>query len=184
MKSLLWVLTLTLLSSTSGDEEGRILRPQDGSALPSEEISIVATGPEGRLELDGQQIPAQEPFPNVFHAKLRPTPGEHLLGLIWKGGRREIRFFVGENPPPTFRRFKQHPPVATDCTHCHGLSRRGRFRFKGGCFDCHDKEAFVEPHEHAPHILEDCGRCHNAHGSTAASHLLLPREQACRLCHN
>jgi len=184
MKSLLGVLTLILLSSSSGNEQGKILRPQDGSALTSEEISIVATGPEGRLELDGQQILAQEPFPNVLHAKLRPTPGEHVLGLTWKGGRREIRFFVGENSPPTFRLFKQHPPVATDCTHCHGLSRRGRFRFKGGCFDCHDKETFVESHEHAPHILEDCGRCHNAHGSTSASHLLLPREQACRLCHN
>ena len=134
MKSLLGVLTLTLLSSNSGDEQGRILRPQDGSALTSEEISIVATGPEGRLELDGQRISAQEPFPNVLYAKLRPTPGEHVLGLTWKGGRCEIRFFVGEDAPPTFRLFKQHPPVATDCTHCHGLSRRGRFRFKGGVF--------------------------------------------------
>ena len=184
MKSPLWVLTLTLLSSTSGDEEGRILRPQDGSALASEEISIVATGTGARLELDGQQIPVQEPFPNVFHAKLKPSPGEHRLALIWEGGRREIRFFMGENAPATFRPFKQHPPVATECTQCHSLSRRGRFRFKGGCFDCHDKETFVGPHEHAPHILEDCGSCHNAHGSTSASHLLLPRQQACRLCHN
>ena len=47
-----------------------------------------------------------------------------------------------------------------------------------------NRKAFVESHQHAPHILEDCGRCHNAHGSTSASHLLLPREQACRLCHN
>jgi predicted CXXCH cytochrome family protein len=181
---LLGVLALTLLSSRFGDSEGRILRPQDGSVYSSFEVDIVATAPDGRLEFDGQKIPAEKPFPDVLHARVKTSPGEHSLALIWSGERKEIRFFVGDGPPMGFLTFRQHPPVPTKCTQCHGLSRRGRFRFKGGCFDCHDQEAFVGSHEHPPHILEDCGQCHNAHGSTSKAHLLLPREQACRLCHN
>ncbi|MFQ5929418.1 MAG: hypothetical protein ACE5MK_06950 [Acidobacteriota bacterium] len=181
---LLALAHLAWLPAAPEEEEGTIMRPEDGSALPLGEISIVAGGPGGKLELDGQAINTEEPFPDVFHAKVTPSPGEHKLALVWQGGRREIRFFVGDNAPPEFRPFRKHPPIAVECTWCHGLSRRGRFRFKGGCFHCHHQETFADIHQHPPHILEQCGLCHNAHGSTVKAHLILQREKACKLCHN
>ena len=184
VRTLLATMMISLLSPATAGKEGKIVRPSDRSILPAGEISIAATGPGARLELDGQVLPAQEPFPDVFHAKLTPTPGEHSLALVWEGGRREIRFFVGEGAPEGFASFRLHPPFAIDCQQCHTVSRRGRFRSKGSCFSCHGKASFVETHQHAPHVLRNCGQCHNAHGSTAADHLIVSREQACKLCHN
>lgn len=183
MKKVLFVLFVPWLLATAQHEEGRIMRPQDGAALPEGEISILATAPRGRLELDGEAITAEEPFPDVFRATTVATPGEHTLALVWETGRKEIRFFVGDTPPAEFAVYVQHPPLAVDCTQCHGLSRRGRFRFQGGCFDCHPEVLFAATHQHESHVLQECGQCHNAHGSTTKSHLLLPRETACKLCH-
>ena len=167
------------------DGPGKIMRPLDGSALSAGDVSIVAMAPGGRLELDGKAIDVEEPFPNVFHAKVTPPPGEHRLTLSWEGGSKEVRFFVGDNAPAEYKPFQDHPPVpGIECTQCHGLSRRGRFRFKGGCFDCHEKEPFAGVHAHPDHVFVECGQCHNAHGSTAAKHLMLPREVMCKLCHN
>ena len=181
---LLW-LAANLAWAQLPNEAGKIMRPPDSSALPAGEVSIVATAPAGKLELDGQPIEAEEPFANVFHAKLTPAAGEHRLTLVWDGGRKEVRFFVGENAPAEFKPFQDHPPVpGVECTQCHGVSRRGRFRFKGGCFDCHEQEPFVGVHAHPVHDFVECGQCHNAHGSTAAKHLILPREVMCKLCHN
>lgn len=180
------VLLLVLASQLSGSmqEEGKIVRPGDGSVLPPGEISIVARAPEGKLELDGRAIPSEEPFPGVFNAKTKPTQGAHTLALIWPGGRKEIRFHVGDNPPAEFKPFRRHPPQAVACTDCHGLSSRGRFRFTGDCFGCHQQDTFPSAHQHTPSVLEQCGMCHNAHGSTAKAHLTLSRDQACKLCHN
>ena len=165
-------------------QEGKILRPADKSYFPIGDVDVAATAPGGRVELDGETVPAEEPFPDVFHARLRPDPGEHTLAAVWPGGRQEVRFWVGGDPPEGYALFRQHPPVpGVVCTQCHGVSRRGRFRFTGDCFTCHVKEEFTETHAHPPHILERCGDCHNAHGSTAAAHMIHDREIACRLCH-
>jgi predicted CXXCH cytochrome family protein len=170
-----------------GQDEGRIMRPADLSAHAAGEIDIVAKAPAGKLELDGQVMEAAEPFPNVYHAKVTPSAGEHTLAIVWESGRKEVRFFVGDNAPAEFKAFQHHPPVpGVQCTQCHGISSRGRFRFKGGCFDCHQKEkqAFVEIHAHPEYTFVECGTCHNAHGSTAAKHLIYPKEIMCKLCHN
>ncbi|MCY3775440.1 MAG: hypothetical protein OXH11_05620 [Candidatus Aminicenantes bacterium] len=184
MRTLVAAVFLGLLSPAIAGGGGKIVRPPDRSILPAGEISIAATGPGARLELDGQLLSAHEPFPDVFHAKVTPAPGEHSLALVWEDGRREIRFFVGEGAPEGFAPFRLHPPFAIDCQTCHALSRRGRFRFKGDCFACHNKTTFVDSHQHAPHVLQDCGLCHNAHGSTVAHHLVVSRDTACKLCHN
>lgn len=179
------LLTTALLAAiASGQNEGKILRPVDGAALSTETTDIIATAPGGRLELDGEPITAEEPFPNVFHARIKAPAGEHRLALLWEGGRKEIRFFTGGNPPAEFKAFQQHPPLeAVECTQCHGVSRRGRFRFEGGCFTCHAEDSFTKTHPHAVHVLQECGLCHNAHGSTEKGHLLYPKEKACKLCH-
>jgi predicted CXXCH cytochrome family protein len=168
----------------SAQDEGKILRPTDGAAISTEVLDIVATAPAGRLELDGKPVEAEEPFPNVFHAKARASAGEHTLALLWEGGRKEIRVFVGSNPPAAFKTYQQHPPLeAVECTQCHGVSRRGRFRFEGGCFTCHAEDSFTKTHPHQVHVLQECGQCHNAHGSTEKNLLLYPKEKACKLCH-
>ncbi len=184
-------MTAVVLAATSGavtqDGEivGKIVRPVDGAAIASGVVEIAATAPAGKQEFDGQPVDAEEPFPGVFHATVKPTPGEHTLALVWEGGREEVKFFVGNQAPAGFQPFVEHPPAAEiACTQCHGLSRRGRFRFTGGCFDCHQQEAFAKPHFHPSHELADCGMCHNAHGSTAKAHLTMPKTLACKQCHN
>jgi predicted CXXCH cytochrome family protein len=164
--------------------EGKIMRPVDGAALANGQLDVIATAPSGKLLLDGQPVQVEQPFPNVLHAVQKVSPGIHTLALVWGGGRKEIRFFAGVNPPAGFAVFNEHPKNAgVQCTQCHELSQRGRFRFKGGCFDCHQHNTFAKIHTHDDSVLSECGTCHNAHGSTVKAHLLYPKETACRLCH-
>ncbi len=161
------------------------MRPVDGAALSEGKVDIVATAPQGKLELDGKAIPAEEPFNDVFHAVVQAAPGRHTLALVWEGGREQVQFFVGDDAPAEFKPFFQHPPLAeVACTQCHGVSRRGRFRFKGGCFGCHQEAAFNAAHEHLVHQLQECGMCHNAHGETSKAMLTMPKEILCKQCHN
>jgi len=165
-------------------EEGRILKPVDGSVFAGGKVEVIATAPDGRLELDGKPLKAESPFPDVLHGKVSAAPGEHTLSLKWDGGGAEVRFFVGDDPPEGFQPFRPHPPsAAVECAHCHGVSRRGRFRFTGGCWACHSEDAFPKAHTHRPHRIEQCGMCHNAHGSTEAALLLYPKRKACAQCH-
>jgi predicted CXXCH cytochrome family protein len=169
----------------AADEAGKIMRPVDGAAMPVDKVDIIATAPAGKLELDGKAVTADQPFPDVFHTTVKASAGTHSLVLTWDGGRKEVRFFVGPNPPAEFQPYREHPPVAdVQCTQCHELSKRGRFRFKIGCFDCHQNNTFAKVHTHDSAVLRECGSCHNAHGSTAKALLLYPKETACKLCHN
>jgi predicted CXXCH cytochrome family protein len=170
--------------SAADDAAEKIMRPADNSAYASGQIDIVATAHDGKLQLDGAAIAAEQPFSNVLHAVVTAKPGLHSLALVWQGGKKEAHFFVGPNPPAGFQPFHQHPPIAdVQCTQCHGLSRSGRFIFKGGCFDCHQRDTFDKIHTHDPGVLERCGMCHNAHGSTVKAHLLYSKDAACKLCH-
>ena len=182
-----WAFILLLGAALFAQDAGRIMRPANLSAHPSGAIDVIAKAPGGKLELDGKAIDAEEPFEDVFHTTVTADSGEHTLAIVWEGGRKEVRFFVGENAPEQFKVFRHHPPVPdVECTQCHGSRRRGRLRFKGGCFDCHQdvQERFVAIHAHPEHTFVECGTCHNAHGSTAAKHLIYPKEVMCKLCHN
>jgi predicted CXXCH cytochrome family protein len=187
--AILTVLALFLglasgLIFAADDEEGKIMRPVDGAILTTTEADIVATAPSGKLQLDGQPVIAEQPFPDVFHVVLTVTPGVHKLTLQWDGGNKAIRFFSGPNPPAGFALFHQHPPLpGIQCKTCHELSQHGRFRFKGGCFGCHQQDAFAKIHTHNDTVLAQCGMCHNAHGSTVKADLLYPKQTACRQCH-
>jgi predicted CXXCH cytochrome family protein len=182
MKPLVAMLVSALL--WAADEDARILRPGHKTVINADTVDIIAKAPGGRLELDGKAVAAEQPFPDVLHAKLKVSPGEHSLALIWADGRKEIRFFSGAGAPSSFQAFRTHPPSSVACTQCHEVSRRGRFIFKGGCFDCHQKETFAKAHTHTPDTLSECGLCHNAHGSAVKAHLLHTREVACKQCHN
>lgn len=182
-----WLLVAILVCQTgvAADEAGKILRPADKAALRAGPVRVIATAPEGRLELDGQAVAAEQPFPNVLTAAVSTSPGEHRLALIWKDGRKEITFFTGSEVPAGFAAFHPHPPPGDpQCTQCHGLSQRGRFVFKGGCFECHNREPFAKVHTHNAEVLSECGLCHNAHGSTVKAHLVFTKELACKQCHN
>src|SRR5260370_15548391 len=137
--------------SVADDEAGNTVSPADNSTQQSGKIDVVATAPSGKLQLDGVSIEAERPFPEVFHATLKAAPGMHSLVLLWEGGKKEAHFFVGPNPPAGFQPFHQHPPLAdVQCTQCHGLNRRERFVFKGGCFDSHRQESVSKVHTPEP----------------------------------
>jgi len=171
---------------TAADEDaGKILRPADNSFYKEGPIDLIATAPAGKLQLDGILLQVEQPFPDVFHATLKSSAGMHSLVLLWEGGKKEVHFFVGPNPPAAFQPFHQHPPIADVlCTQCHSLNRRGRFVAIGGCFDCHMRDDFSKIHTHDAVVLERCGLCHNAHGSTTKADLLYSKETACKICHN
>ena len=167
------------------DETGKILRPANNSSYKTVPIDLIATAPSGKLQLDGIVVEAERPFADVLHASVNAAPGMHSLVLVWEGGKKEVHFFVGPNPPADFQPFHQHPPIpGVQCTQCHELNRRGRFVFKGGCFDCHKRDDFSRIHTHDPGVLERCGMCHNPHGSTVKADLLYSKEAACKLCHS
>jgi predicted CXXCH cytochrome family protein len=173
------------LLPAADDEPGKILRPANNSAHMGGKVDVVATAPMGKLQLDGTLIQTGQPFPDVFHATLNASTGLHSLVLLWDGGKKEVHFFVGPNPPADFQSFGPHPPIPdVQCTQCHGLNARGRFIFKGGCFDCHQRDGFAKVHTHEPSVLEQCGLCHNAHGSIVKAHLIYSKETACKICHS
>jgi hypothetical protein len=182
VKRLLW---LAACLSFAADDAGKILRPADRSSIAKGPVDVVATVPAGgRIELDGAPLKLDTPFPNVYHGKIDVAAGEHKLTIFWEDQRRQVTFAVG--PREGFTPFRQHPPLAdVACTQCHELSKRGRFRFKGGCEDCHAPAAFTKSHTpHKAENLAECGMCHNAHGSTVKGHMLRSRELSCKLCHN
>lgn len=180
-----WLVSISVFTLfAQAEEPGKIMRPVNKSSHPVAPIDIVATAPAGKMALDGKPVELAEPFPDVFHGVIKAAPGEHTLRLTWQGGQEEIRFFVGPNAPPDLLPFRQHPPLPNvQCTQCHEQGSRGRFIFKGGCFDCHKQEGFARVHTHPPKVLEQCGTCHNAHGSTVKSHLIHSKETSCKLCH-
>lgn len=166
-------------------DRGPIVKPPDGAWLRSESVEIIVKSAKGRLLLDGEPVQADEPFPGVFRSSVTVAPGNHTLRLESSDGVHEVRFRTGSDPGGGVADpFVEHPPFRTECTHCHSVSRRGRFRFSGGCQTCHAKEQFIQTHSHEPHELTSCGMCHDAHGSSAAKLLVLPRDQACKQCHN
>lgn len=183
MRRLAW---FSLALCFGADEAGKILRPAPQSSFAAgATVDVVATVPKGgRIELDGVALTLETPFPDVYRGKLQPAPGEHKLAVIWEENRREVVFSMGARAG--FTAFRHHPPAGeTPCTQCHELSKRGRFRFKGGCSDCHAVAAFAQSHKpHNPEVLAECGLCHNAHGSTVKGHLLRSKEQVCQSCHN
>lgn len=175
--------TLPMALAAGGDLQ--IVKPADGSWLKGHEVEIIAQAADGKLYLDDAPLSAAEPFPGVFHARIEAESGPHSLRIESEGEAREIRFHVGAPPAgDETGAYVDHPPVRIDCTHCHSVSRRGRFRFSGGCQTCHAKEQFIQTHSHEPHELTSCGMCHDAHGSSVAKLLVMPRERACKQCHN
>lgn len=184
-----WLTALAVAATSlvvlAADGDLQIVKPVDGSWLNGQEVEIIAKVTDGKLFLDDAPVPAAEPFPGVFHARVEVESGLHSLRLESEGEAREIRFHVGAAPAgDETGAYVDHPPVRIDCTHCHSVSRRGRFRFSGGCQTCHAKEQFIQTHSHEPHELTSCGMCHDAHGSSVAKLLVMPRERACKQCHN
>ena len=78
----LFVLALVLVLA-SADDAGLMVRPVDRPAFARGPVEVNAAASGGRLELDGQAVTAETPFPNVLHAKLQPSPGRHKLALVW-----------------------------------------------------------------------------------------------------
>lgn len=177
------LLLCSALSLPAAD--GVIVKPPDGAWLSGPEVQIIVRGESAEILLDGNPLETKEPFPGVYAVIVELLPGAHRLRLESPAGTSEISFHSGnEQPDGTSKRYADHPPSQIACTHCHSVSRRGRFRFSGGCQSCHPREPFIKTHSHEPHELASCGMCHDAHGSAASQLLRLPKEQACKQCHN
>src|SRR5579864_9319554 len=104
-----WLVLAAAVGFTGGllpaadDDPGKILRPANNSSHMSGQIDVIATAPSGKLQLDGALIRTEQPFPDVFHATLKASTGMHSLVLLWEGGKQEVHFFVGPNPPAGFQ---------------------------------------------------------------------------------
>ena len=165
--------------------ESAILAPADKSAVDGE-VRVVARH-DGKAEIlvDGKAVAAETPHAGVLFATVTLAPGAHEISLA--GGPR-IRVHSGDGAPEGWQKFRAHPPGGVACATCHAV-RNGEWAFAkaslvGVCFACHDRAAFPKTHTHEPGIVPDCQMCHAPHGSTAAAHLKLKREAACKLCHN
>jgi predicted CXXCH cytochrome family protein len=161
-----------------------ILSPTPGSLFGKGPVRVIARGDgKAELRLDGKGVPAERPADGVITATVNPGAGPHEIAL----GEEKVRFVVGEKGGGESAAFKEHPPVA-NCQTCHavknGVWSLQRASLVSLCFPCHDKEKFPKAHTHVPGILTDCQLCHNAHGSNVKGFLTLPRETACKQCHN
>jgi predicted CXXCH cytochrome family protein len=160
-----------------------ILAPPEGAAFPAgSAVRFIGRG-DGPLKLDGQPVETKSPHPGVQTAELKPPAGEHTIQF----GGQTLKLFVGAGAPADTKAFRPHPP-ANQCETCHAV-RNGNWRFvraslSGVCSACHAKEAFPAKHTHEMAVLADCQLCHNPHGSTAAAHLKLSKDAACKQCHS
>jgi predicted CXXCH cytochrome family protein len=185
----LGLIVLLALACVAQDEDKgpRFFRPLDHSVLKPGPLSVIArTDGPAKLLVDGKQIEAKTPAPNVLAATVSLTPGPHELSF----GDRKITVFCEAQPnsaPAGFQPFHAHPPGGAPCEACHAV-KDGAWSIKGvstaeNCLVCHDRKTFPEVHTHIPKTLEECQMCHMPHGSTAAKHLKFDRETACKLCH-
>lgn len=179
-------LAVLLASNISlAADAGSIVKPPEGAWIQGEQVEIIAKAAEGSLFVDGKPLQPEEPFPGVLHAKVAVSAGQHTIRLDSADGSSIVSFHAGPTAEgQNVKPYADHPPVQVACTHCHSVSRRGRFRFSGGCETCHAKEPFIRTHSHEMHELSSCGMCHDAHGSSTAKLLVLSQEQACKQCHN
>ncbi|MFN7921687.1 MAG: cytochrome c3 family protein [Bryobacteraceae bacterium] len=163
-------------------QDNLILAPPPDSAFPPGPVRLIArVAGESAVKLDGEAVKVESPHPGVVTAELQPAPGTHEITL----GDQKVRFAVGK--ADGFTAFRPHPP-SNSCTTCHAV-RNGRWRFvraslSNVCSQCHSKETFPAKHTHQMDLLPDCQLCHNPHGSTAAGHMKLARDAACKQCHS
>lgn len=175
-----------LLCSAALAQDAEILRPLDRTIVPPGPLSVVARGSaSAELRLDGKLLGVERPGPNALTVTIKPAAGKHELLLKDAGSEKRVAFVVGETPPD-FKIFRVHPPAAT-CQTCHAI-KDGAWAFKSDtlgetCFTCHKAESFAVPHSHNADTLFECQLCHSPHGSTAAKHLKLKKEVACKVCH-
>ncbi len=82
-----------------------------------------------------------------------------------------------------------HHPVREgmlDCTSCHATHQAEALSFggrSGACTGCHQDHVGPWIYEHAP-VAEDCGYCHEAHGSAAYDLLETNEPGVCISCHS
>lgn len=178
------MLGFALAAAAWAAGEAKLMSPPDNAWFAEGPVRVVARGEGARIEFDGDLLQAEERFPGVWEAQVEaPSAGEHTVALVVAGERLEAHIAYGPEKPQGYEAFRSHPGMALECAQCHGVSRRGRFRFNGDCFQCHTNDQYSAKHPHPKHVLERCGDCHNPHGETATALLSMPKETACRLCH-
>lgn len=59
----------------------------EGSEL---QLKVIASARGGKLLLDGKVISAEQPFPDVLHAKTTPSSGQHKSALVWENIKQVV----------------------------------------------------------------------------------------------
>ena len=175
---------MALCAAAQEPVDNRIFAPPAGARFPAgASVRVIARmAPGAEMKLDGVPLSMESPHPGVATLELKLTPGAHTFQL----GDQSIRVVAGDGVDEG-KPFRAHPPVS-NCGACHTV-RNGRWRFlraslSNVCSQCHAKETFPARHTHAMDVLPDCQMCHDPHGSTAAAHLKMDRDAACRQCHS
>ena len=107
-----------------------------------------------------------------------------------KATQAEVCFTCHKEQRAQVNRPSHHPIVEGKmaCTSCHDLHNDNpkaliKASTNDTCFTCHMEKRGPFVHNHQP-VTEDCGICHNPHGTTIANLLKARPPFLCQECHN
>lgn len=160
--------------------------PTDKAVVPPGPFRVIMKSPgKTQLLLDGKAVETHSPGPGAVRAELKIAPGEHELAARNEAGETKVRIFAGKQHAG-FEVFRLHPPVST-CETCHAVKDGAwgmrRISLAPICSACHPQDRFAIVHTHGTDLLAECQSCHVPHGSTAAKHLKVSKDTACKQCH-
>jgi predicted CXXCH cytochrome family protein len=166
------------------------MRPSDESTLKPGPISVVArVAKPAKLTLDGKPVDAKSLADNALTAVVELAAGPHEFVLESGGETKKVKVVVlgpGVTAPQGWEAFRIHPPAA-ECSACH-VAKEGVWSMKGlttaeSCVACHSAKEFPKKHTHEVKVLEQCQMCHDPHGSTLPSLMIMDKETSCKQCH-
>ncbi len=127
---------------------------------------------------DGECASCHDPHQSNLKYQLR---GKSLQGLCFQCHEKSL----------VEHKFLHGPVGSGDCIACHKPHASHDEKLliaslkKGAlCFVCHKErmEEFKRKHTHKP-VGEDCGKCHDPHGSDFKAQLILSQPALCKKCH-
>jgi len=195
------------------DNPGSFTMTLDGQSIASKVATLgpaVASGSSASsasllIQMNVEQLASGVRFSPSWIAVREITPGAHELKL----GPTSVRFravvpgSVDKETSDSLRAtsttlYAAHPLSMVGmvtCAGCHSLNRESQPpRFEDMttlsppsvpdvCFRCHEQAKFLSTHAHRVEHLAFCQMCHDPHGANRAKLMKLPRQDACKKCH-
>jgi predicted CXXCH cytochrome family protein len=181
------VLTATLLAAAAArGGELRVLAPPDGATVVGSPLTLIGFGSSGALEvtLNGRKVEGIKQVGSAFTGPLNLVAGKNVV-LIKSGV--ESRQVVYEFKPkdPGARPYRYHEPVLDgECKACHpqGVGRTSPVSEARLCHTCHETKTGYK-RLHGPLGAGQCSICHDPHGSSYPSFLVMGVRALCVQCH-